>query len=360
MGIVRTSEIQPSKKEIKQIWRSIRNTNRECKVPSLSGEPPETNVMSNCHIIGEGFLKRIAQSGHIYEWLYDPTVVGNSALKEIKTGNVTNLPWDIAKVIPIRDKGTSIDKCTWRFACHYHDNKVFKQIDNPDTTIASQTAQFLLGFRAIAATTSWTESYLHFADKIFLNRARTKEIFRNNPQAQSAIPHLKKYVSLLQVEVSRLVKELGRWQDLYNAQPVEDYPVMNCWRTAKPTIRSAGAGVSAWSGRSAIVATILPRRQGGEASTLCDVLVTCLRPKFWLARLYLRWRISQTARRIERLLSKDPVTNIPILVNELAFFYLAPDDFDNDSIIGNQQRQQVHARIASERRSSIPNTSMTG
>ena len=117
-GIMKTSEIQPSMKDVKKIWKEIRNTNRECKVPTLPGEPTELHVMNNCHIIGEAFLKRIAQRNHIYKWLHDPTVVGNSALKEIKAGNVTKLPWDMTKVVPINERGTSIDQCTWRFACH--------------------------------------------------------------------------------------------------------------------------------------------------------------------------------------------------------------------------------------------------
>ena len=100
---MKTSEIQPSIKEVKKISKEIRNTNRECRVPTLPGEPAELHVMNNCHIIGEAFLKRIAQESHIYKLLHDPTVVGNSALKEIKAGNVTRLPWDMTKVVPSRN-----------------------------------------------------------------------------------------------------------------------------------------------------------------------------------------------------------------------------------------------------------------
>ena len=323
------------------------------KTTTLSGEPTELHAMNNCHIIGEAFLKRIAQKNHIYKLLHDPTVVGNSALKEIKAGNVTRLPWDMTKVVPIKKRGTSIDQCTWRFACHYHDNQVFKDIDRPDTDINSRTAQFLLAFRAIAAATSWAESYLHFTDKVFLRRARTKKMLRNNPDAQSAIPQLKQHVGLLAIGVSKLAEELSRWQDLYSAHSRGHFPIMSCRRMARPTIRSAGAGVPAWSGRSASVATILPSQQNVGVDGRCDIVVTCVRPKFWLSRLYLRWRINETARRIERLLGGDPVTNIPILATELAFFYAAPDDFDDDSIIDKQQRQAIHARVTSEGLSTL-------
>ena len=229
---MKTSEIQPSMRDVKKIRKEIRNTNRECKVPTLPGEPTESNIMNNCHIIGEAFLKRIAQTSRIYEWLPDPTVVGNSALKEIKAGNVTTLPWDMTKVIPMNGRGTSIDKCTWRFACHYHDNMAFKDIDTPDTTLNSCVTQFLLGFRALAAVTSWTESYLYFTDKAFLNRARTKELLRKDPRVQSSIAQLKQYVGLLRPEVNRLANEHCRWQAIYNAQPVGNYPIMSCRRTA--------------------------------------------------------------------------------------------------------------------------------
>ena len=217
--------------------------------------------------------------------------------------------------------------------------------------MTSLTVQFLLGFRTIAANTAWAESYLRFCDKIFLNRCRTKKILREHPQAQSAIPHFKQEVNRLQIGVDRLTKELGRWQDIYSAHSVVGYPIVTCWRTAKPVIRSAGAGVPAWSGQSAIMAIILPRPQDGQTSTLCDIVVTCLRPKFWPARLYLRWRINRVARRIEMLLSKDPVANIPTLANILDFFYVSPDDFDNNSIMDNKQRQEIHANIANKRSS---------
>ena len=96
------------------------------------------------------------------------------------------------------------------------------------------------------------------------------------------------------------------------------------------------------------MATILPSQQNVGVDGRCDIVVTCVRPKFWLSRLYLRWRINETARRMERLLGGDPVTNIPTLATELAFFYVAPDDFDDDSIIDKQQRRAIHARVTRE------------
>ena len=92
--------------------------------------------------------------------------------------------------------------------------------------------------------------------------------------------------------------------------------------------------------------TILPRRQDGRAKTLCDIVVTCLRPKSWIRRLYLSWRIKRQASKIAKLLSKDPVDNIPVLAHNLNFFYVSPDDFDNDTILNDKQRQEIHTRIA--------------
>ena len=53
-------EIQPAKKELDRIWKSIRNANRRCKVPTIPGEPEESNIMNNCHIIGESVLRTIS------------------------------------------------------------------------------------------------------------------------------------------------------------------------------------------------------------------------------------------------------------------------------------------------------------
>ena len=318
-------------------------------MPTIPGEPPESNVLANCHIIGEPCLAVIARGNHIYEWHKEPTVLWDSALKEIKAGNITSLPWDMGNAVPFKERGNSIGKCVWRFACNYHDNKVFKPIDTPDMNLISPGVQFLLGFRTIAATTAQAESHLQYFDKIFLNRTRTKRTLKEYPQAQSAWQYLRQKVNRLQIEVDKLTVELGRWQDMYRAQPATGYSIITCRRTANPVIRSAGAGLAAWSGQSAILAIILPRSQDGQTDTLSDIVVTCLRPKFWLARLYLRWRVNRIAEDIETSLSNDPVANIPTLENTLQFFYVSPDDFDNDSILDDQQRQEIHARIARDR-----------
>ena len=160
MRTVRTREIQSSKKEAKRFWKTVRNANRQCKVPTIPGEPPESNVLANCHIIGEPCLAVIARGNHIYEWHKEPTVLWDSALKEIKAGNITSLPWDMGNAVPFKERGNSIGKCVWRFACNYHDNKVFKPIDTPDMNLISPGVQFLLGFRTIAATTAQAESHL--------------------------------------------------------------------------------------------------------------------------------------------------------------------------------------------------------
>lgn len=345
MGIVRTREIQPSKKEAEQIWKSIRKANRQCKVPRLPGEPPESNALTNCHIIGESILKVIAQKSHVYEWQNDPMLLWYSAVNEIKAGNVTELPWDVGKAVLFRDQGFSIDKCGWRFACNHHDNTAFKLIDTLDMDLTSRKVQFLLGFRAIAATTAWSESYLQLF-KVFPKRRRIQKIISEYQQARLAVPHLKQQINRMEIVTGIVAKELSRWQDIYSAQAVEDYPIMTCRRTAEPVIRSAGAGVPLSNGRSIIATTILPRRQDGRAKTLCDIVVTCLRPKSWIRRLYLSWRIKRQASKIAKLLSKDPVDNIPVLAHNLNFFYVSPDDFDNDTILNDKQRQEIHARIA--------------
>lgn len=354
MAFARSSEIQPARKELKQIWRSIRNANRRCMVPTLPGEPAESNVLTDCHIIGESWLEVIARNKLVYDWPNDPTIRGDSAMRGIKAGNVATLPGDLAKAVPFKDRGNSIGKCVWRFACNYHDNRAFKLIETPDTDLESNTAQFMLGFRTVAATTAWMGSYLQFFNEAFLDRSRTKKILREYPQSRLAIPHIKDETNRLQSLVDRLKKELGEWQAMYSAQPEEGYSIMTCRRTVRPVIRSAGAGVSAWRADRAITATILPRRRDGQSGALCDIVVTCLRPKFWLARLYLRWRIYCAARGIEKLVRKDPVANISTLANALPFFYVSPEDFDNDSILDDEQRREIHERFARSRTPAQP------
>ena len=349
MRTVRTREIQSSKREAKHFWKTVRNANRQCKVPTIPGEPPESNVLANCHIIGEPCLAVIARGNHIYEWHKEPTVLWDSAFKGIKADKITSLPWDMGNAVPFKERGNSIGKCVWRFACNYHDNKVFKRIDTPDMDLTSPGVQFLLGFRTIAATTTQAESHLKYFEEDFPKRPSIKRILNKYPQAESVSQYLRHNVNHLQKMVDKLTVELSRWQEMYRAQPAMGYSIITYRRTANPMIRSAGAGVVAWSGQSTILAIILPRSQDGQTDSLSDIVVTCLRPKSWPARLYLRWKVKRIAEDTETLLSNDPVANIPSFENTLQFFYVSPDDFDNDSILNGQQRQEIHARIARDR-----------
>ncbi len=346
---MRTREVQPSRNEIKKIWEDTKTSNRACKIPAMPGEPPETNIMSNCHIISESFLRIIARKGIVYEWPGDPTVVANSALKEIKAGKMVALPRDVSKASQFKDRGTGIGHCVWRFACHYHDNRIFKSIDSTDIDLTSQRVRFLLGLRTIAATSTWLESYRDLFANIFPRRRRTKEIIRHYPQAQSMAPVLQEAVRGLKMPIAKLSKELEAWQDIYLTQPQGEYPIMTCHRTTTTTFGTAGAGIHTSRGQNAILVTMLPRKQNGQERSLCDIVVTCLRPSFWLKRLFLRWRIYREARRIERLLNKSPVVGIPILATELAFFYVSPDDYDDDTVVTQGQRQEIDSRIAKKR-----------
>ena len=316
----------------------------------IPGEPPESNVLAGCHIISEPCLEVIARNKHVYDWSSDPTVLWDSALKGIKAGNITSLPGDMLKAVPFKKRGNSIGKCVWKFACNYHDNKVFKLIDTTDMDLASPEVQFLLGFRTVAATTTWSESHLHYFENSFFERTRMKRLLRDYPQARSLLEHLRPVVSRMQMGVNKLIGELDRWQEMYiSAHSAADYSVMTCRRSTIPVISSAGAGVAEWSGQSAIIAVVLPRQSRGQTKAPCDIVVTSLRPKSWLARLFLRGRINLVAKNIQTMLSGDPIANFPSLENTLEFCYVSPDDFDNDAILDDRQRQEIHARIASQR-----------
>ena len=354
MARVRSREIEQAMKELKQIWRAIKSKNQVCMIPSLPGDPTGTCKLVDCHIIGESILALLARGGIVYEWPNDPTIRGHNAVKQIKAGNITELPGHLSKASPFTARGTGIGECTWRFACNSQDNRAFELIDKRDMDLDSNKVKFLLGFRAVVATAAWADSYSQFLSTDFLARPRIKRILRDYPETHSALPQFREEGDKLKVAADMLRANLSLWQDLYRDGPDTEYPIMASRRTAIPAVRSAGAGVPDSHDKRAITVTILPRSHDGQLLTRCDIVVVSLRPKSWLNRLLLRWKLYRVARRIKALLEKEPQANIPNLVGQLSFYYVAPDDFDNDTILSDVQRQAIHEKITSPQTPSQP------
>ena len=158
-----------------------------------------------------------------------------SAVNEIKAGNVTELPWDVGKAMFLfRDQGFSIDKCGWRFACNHHDNTAFKLIDTLDIRLDFPQS----------AVSSWIQGdccYYCMVSKATCSSSRSspkeeksRRYLSEYQQARLAVPHFKQQINRMEIVTGIVAKELSRWQDIYSAQAVEDYPIMTCRRTAEP------------------------------------------------------------------------------------------------------------------------------
>ena len=113
---------QRADKKIKNLQRRISSLNPRggCKIPSLPDEPEETNNLQGCHLISvSAYLMPIATQHHVMHWGFDPRAIANSVMNE------NTLAY--TRLTPTR---TPTRKCTSRYACNWHDNRLFEEIDN--------------------------------------------------------------------------------------------------------------------------------------------------------------------------------------------------------------------------------------
>ena len=95
-----------------------------CMVPPLDSDGfSETNVMSDCHVIGGRFLELIASGGRLLAWLFNGRQIGLAILPAHWTFTGTIQP-ELQSLRP-EPFGINSCACTSPFACHDHDDPVF-------------------------------------------------------------------------------------------------------------------------------------------------------------------------------------------------------------------------------------------
>ena len=335
-GSMNRQQIGPTLKEIDSLQKSLDNSGRVCKIPALLGEPPETNRMRRGHIIGEKFLERIWDKREVYAWPYSIKHMGHSAVAEMDSDNFT-LP-------PLGQKINS-NECTIKFACHKHDNEVFKLIDTGNINLTDTKVQFLLGFRAIASFATWIEGHVRLASDTLPDRPRTQEILQKYPQSNTLLLDAQTTITnpKFKQHTEKIFEELVEWQALYENQQGE-YPIITCHQTATPNIRTAGAGVIEIELGYTLIVTILPRAQTGGEKPLCDIIVTSRKPKLWSEKAYLQLRARATTTKIAKLLESEAIKAIPPFATASPFFYFSPKDYE--TLTSAEQKQEIDDKIA--------------
>ena len=169
------------------------------------------------------------------------------------------------------------------------------------------------------------------------------------PILQNHVQELERLIQVNNSDGKQLRSALGEWQFLY--RNVKRYPMISCHIVARPTVRMTVSAVMGGDNGSAVV-TILPKPP--KDSCLCDIVVSCIPSPGLLSLGGHRKRayVKKQAELIADALTSEPAIGLTTLLkslslNHTSYFFISPDDYKNDSIVGPGQRTQIEREIAS-------------
>ena len=216
------SEIGPAITILNKLHRRMLRSNSKCLLPEdasvkHSRKPNGTHDMRDCHIIGEKFLKRIAPGSRseILCWPISVVALGNDQISRLK-GDKDDIGY--APVL----RSTNNDDCKFTFACHNHDNEVFKKIDTFEHfDFNDNETQFLLGFRAMAAHTALIQGHRNWSMSRFLSYPEIRRLLKRFPQLRSIEDWMSRHWDKPATIAicHRLDREMERWREAYLQTP---------------------------------------------------------------------------------------------------------------------------------------------
>ena len=328
-----------------------------CMIPSLDSDGfEETNEMSYCHVIGGKFLEFIASKGSVMAWPFNGRQISHAVLPAEWTVTDAIRP-EVSRLRP-QSIGVNSHPCKSPFACHEHDDPVFKQIDAPKTFDPQlQEHQFLLAFRGVAGASALAEGALTHITKLAApwtnRRARRQRDSVSNNQRKMLEESLRES----QVRAAILRDELKAWQSMYKANDLRS--IVSCHTSCTTQIRLAVSSVVHVPEGIPVVASILPRSGDESAEYLCDVILTSRKAPLTGSVENTQQtqggeqtaQLKDFAERLTQVLTKDPTVAIPELVQNLSlnptsFFFISPDDYRSISEEGQAHIESEMARIA--------------
>ena len=341
---INKNEFQHFLESSDQIENTIPTINNECLIPQIKGEQPHDD-MRNCHIISEGYLKKIKKTvkkqHKILAWHISASTISRLLLTKVNSGQVQSLSdLYIKKYSPIL-MGTNDQRVKYTYACGYHDNKVFDAIDkvknfnpnNPET-------QFILSFRTILAYAVLLKAHKQLAQNEFKKDCYTDQILMKYPQLQPSSANI---VYKLNEQLTNINKQyenlLQDWQKAY----IDGYAdkATSCSTTAHTKLRIAGTGITT-NGRHRITITILPSEQNYN----CTIIATTLEPSEttkWPKEFELLSKVHKETERVkDTIQNQKPSEWLKSLINQgWEFMYISPDDYFNNNIITEQERNSL-------------------
>ena len=360
-------QIENSRRYKRELSQDLRRANQVCMVPRQPSEPPEENRMRNCHRIGKEFLRRPSDSSdgnmnQIYSWPSDVSYVYEMALQEIKADwtaddDVENSPKPIA---PLK---RHIDYWKYTVACCYHDNSVYKKIDDPRKFEWDDSeTRFLLCLRSLTSYMAfmngyetWAMSELTTSFSSFMDRVLEREmqsIFAEEGRTSSSIYKINSFLKDMQ-DAERLAERTIRpsverlrvaKQDLQPELDVLYYLYVNRkWtglvserRTVRADVNMAGTGLLKLSSGNIGVATLLPRNsRKSDGYYVHDIIVSTTKP--------VSFPTDELADVVER---RSPAAVIEYLATRWEFFCVSPQDYDDSVLIGDSERKALEIEIA--------------
>ena len=360
-------QIENSRSYKKTLSDDLRCANQVCMAPRLPSEPVETNRMRNCHIIGKEFLRRPSHSGsnnmnQIYSWPSDVSYVYEMAFREIKFNRTAEDDVE-SRPKPIGPLKRHINDWKFTVACSYHDNRVYKKIDDAEAfDWDDPETRFLLCLRSLTsymafanghetwALTELATSFSSFTDQVL--EREIQSIFAEEGRTPISMYKITSFLKDMQDATRLAERAIGpsvamlrvAKQDLHPELDVLHYLYVNRkWtglvserRTVRAKVNMAGTGLLKLPSSNIGVATILPRdSRKSNGYYVHDIIVSTTKP--------VSFATDELADVVE---NGSPAAVIAYLATKWEFFYVSPQDYDDSALISDSERNALETDIA--------------
>ena len=335
--------IESALKNIDRAADQLLRSNNVCLIPE--SEAIEHDRMNNCHVIAEPRLDLIAnERGEVLCWPTSTRSIGRVAQKAISQGYIeTNPPAiNIEQYEPVPRSKNHKD-CKFTFACHNHDDRVFKTIDSVKRFNSKDSETlFKLGLRTIAAYTAWYRGHKKWSQNEFKEDRYVRKVLSDHPFLKPACVAVSEWGMRESAAGRSLEKEVERWRSAYRQSAW--HRVTSEIREFKPLLRIAATGIPGPQD-CPVAMTILPTANGE-----CLLVATVLEDETripWLTQRRRRTEAQQVAQEwAKRLTELRPVEWLPKIAQQCEFLYVSPHDYHNEEIVTCDERREIEQAIS--------------
>ena len=325
----------PIAQDLREAIRMART--RECLIPPNDVDGNCSNELNNCHLIGIGHLRPIAENGYVFEW--DVTDIPNMVESLIKDGSIREDLLDI-NIDRFSPANLNIRTCTRRLACTGHDGPAFRQIDGRNLRSEEPEHQFLMGFRGIAGCLALCESVIDFVqDK--QGQVGTNQFWNDRGKSAILEAMLETQKGTLENRTWDVRQEMSKWQELYLDRAQRGSSIVSCARTFEPKIRVACSSLYYGHRRQPMALTIVPSQDGKRAT----IVVSARRSTTWLDRVmrstHQASELSEICDEIASMLENAPTHALIHLVQTTFHFVVNKRDYGNSTILTTEDRRII-------------------